>query len=199
MPSVSDLSDFDLNSTHRSLSQIRSNAFETSVFSELRRRVAAFASIPPVVEETARSLRQLTPATVIVLYKYDAESDIVTCDCVAGDSQGLLHGLKIRVGERITGWSAATLQTSVNSHAYLDLGPLSEMFVPTLLSSISIPLLREGRVAGVLTGYSPKRDAFTDEHRYAFEHVSQILSDKLTPGNPKGETGRNVVAFRSSY
>jgi putative nucleotidyltransferase with HDIG domain len=181
-----------------SFAQIRSNAFESAVIAEFQRRLATTSTPDAVIEEAAIHLRQLTPATVFALYRYNVELDAVVCDAVAGDTQGLIKGVTIRVGEKVTGWCAANHRTSLNSHAYLDLGPLSESFQPNLRSTISTPISRHERVAAVLSGYSPKPEAFSETHRYVFEHVAALIADRLWPRQTLEKTRGTVVAFRGT-
>ncbi len=81
-----------------------------------------------VFEASALSLSQLSPATVFALFRYDARSDTLACESTAGDPQGLLRGLVIPVGERVTGWCAANHRTAVNSDASLDLASIASRF-----------------------------------------------------------------------
>jgi GAF domain-containing protein len=86
--------------------------------------------------------------------------------------------LTIRVGERVTGWSAATRRTSVNADASLDLARLAEGFQPMLRSAMCAPALKGDQLIGVLAGYASKAEAFRDEHRYAFEQVSSYIAER---------------------
>ena len=63
---------------------------------------------------------------------YQNERDSYRCARVFGDSSQLLRGLVIRNGERVTGWAGANRRTAANSDAVLDLGPLADLFSPSL-------------------------------------------------------------------
>lgn len=79
----------------------------------------------------------------------------------------------------------------MNSDASLDLTQIAGFFVPRLRSTISTPLVKGDSLLGVLTAYSTKRDAFDDQHRYAFEEVGTALVAVMCLPQP----ARNVVAF----
>lgn len=179
------------------LRHIRSNAFETSVLAELRERLAPCKTLEEAIDEVASHVRQLTAATVVALYRYDLDSDSLVCDATAGDSQGLIRGIAIRPGERVSGWCAANRRTSVNSHAHLDLGALSDLFSPPLQSTISAPLVRDQSLVGVLTAYSPKPEAFVESQRYLFEHVAELVAQHLSAIQHQTARG-TVIAFRST-
>ncbi|HLG58014.1 MAG TPA: HD domain-containing phosphohydrolase [Vicinamibacterales bacterium] len=130
--------------------------------------VAAFALV-----------RQFTPASVCVWFEYQQERDSYRCARVFGDSSQLLRGLTIRNGERVTGWAAANRQTAANSDAVLDLGPLAELFSPTLRSAVSCPVTVANEAAGVLTVYSEREEGFAAAHVHALEHISESLALRL--------------------
>ncbi|MCG3775270.1 MAG: Cyclic di-GMP phosphodiesterase response regulator RpfG [Nitrospira sp.] len=163
-----------------SLKQIRSNASETSLLLECRDRTVKTKSSKEAFDVAGMYLRQITPATVCAFYRHHPESDSLVCEFTVGDSHHLLDGLTIRVGERVTGWCAATRRTSVNADASLDLARIAEGFHPLLRSVMSTPIATGQRLAGMLTGYASPQEAFKDEHRYAFEQVASYLLERMS-------------------
>jgi len=161
------------------LRQIRVNATETSLLDVYRRQVASARSSKEAVDAAAQCLRQLTGATVFAFYRYDRIRDLLICEYAVGDGRGLLHGLEIAVGSRVTGWSAATGKISLNANASLDLSNISEMFDPCLRSVSSTPIHDGEDVVGVLTAYASKPVAFSESHTYAFEQIAASLADTL--------------------
>jgi putative nucleotidyltransferase with HDIG domain len=175
------------------LTQIRANASEAAILDHFAKDIAKAASVPSALQVTAQCLRQLTPATVYALFEYDSGADVLTCHSAVGDEQRLLDGLTIKLGERVTGWSAANRRTSVNSNASLDLTQIAGFFSPSLKSTISTPLAEGERLIGVLTGYSLREDAFNESHRYAFEQVASALLTRLS--SIESKTSSNLVSF----
>jgi hypothetical protein len=134
----------------------------------------------------------LTPAIACATYKYFPDTDLLRCVGCSGNQGHLVTALTIRRGERVSGWAAANQKTIANSQAELDLMELCGSFNPPLRSAIAVPLLAPGeRLVGVLTGYSPKDDAFSDLHRYAFERIGFLLSERLGSFSE----GSSVVKF----
>jgi GAF domain-containing protein len=162
------------------LKEIRSNAFENSLLSELTHSLNQVRTTPEAIHCIAQHLRQLIPASVYVLYNYDLDSDTLVATHAVGDEQGLIHGLAIRVGERITGWSAANRRTALNSDAHLDLGAVADAFNPPLNSALSTPVVAGERLVAVLSSYSGKREAFSKSHAYIIEHVAGLLAHEMT-------------------
>jgi putative nucleotidyltransferase with HDIG domain len=182
-----DASDDDSQSVV-SLHHIRSTVLESTLLSELELQLGVVTHDLAAMEAISRHLQQLLPSTIFALYTCDPHSDDLVCTAASGDPQGLLAGFRIRVGERVVGWCAANLRTSLNSHAYLDLGPLTEEFTPHLQSTLSTPLAVDGRILAVLSAYSNRHDAFDGSHQYLIERVASLVTSYLSKRScvPKG-------------
>jgi putative nucleotidyltransferase with HDIG domain len=176
-----------------SLAHIRTNAFESAILEQCARDVSKAGSIATLVQISAQCLRQLTPATVYALFEYDAAADQLTCRHCVGDEQHLIDGLTIKLGERVTGWSAANLRASANSDASLDLAQIASFFAPPLRSTICTPLVQGDRLVGVLSAYSSKANAFNESHQYAFEQVAGTLLGRISSLQSSGFP--RVVSF----
>ena len=173
------------------LNEIRANASEVSILDQGAQQINGATTPTGAIDAALQTLRQITPITTCAFYRYDPHFDQVVCQCSAGDPHNLLAGLIIRLGERVTGWSAANQKAAMNSDAYLDLTQTAGRFSPALRSTICVPLMHEGRVAAVFTGYSPQESPFDDRHRYVVERVAEILNARLT------SVARNVGNIRS--
>jgi putative nucleotidyltransferase with HDIG domain len=173
--------------------QIRVNASETALLMQCRQEMSKVESVRALVELAAQYLRRTTPATVFALYMYNQQSDSLTCETTSGDRDSLLKGLTIPVGQRISGWAAANHRIAVNSDAVLDLAQIAQLFRPPLRCTISSPLTAQGALLAVLTGYSPKENAFNDAHRYAFEEATSAFADRVAAVDARNPS--NVVAF----
>jgi putative nucleotidyltransferase with HDIG domain len=158
------------------LNQISASASEATLLNACDQSLAAAHSIHELVSAAAHTLRQLTPATTFALYLYSPESDELICQSTFGDPLRLLKNLRIAIGERVTGWSAANLSTAVNSEASLDLAQIVSSFDPPLRCALSTPLVKTERLIGVLTAYSPRPEAFQEQHVYVIEHVAATLA-----------------------
>jgi GAF domain-containing protein len=173
------------------LKVIRTSAAQTSSLDQFRRELQRATSTREAVLASSQCLRQLTPAVVYALYRPSEDPDVFLCTDVAGDENGLLVGLRVRTGERVTGWCAANGRTISNSSASLDIGSIADLFQPKLRDVISTPLHHRTRLIGVLTAFSTIQRTFSDDHRYAFEQVAVALGDRI--GSSSQSPG--VVAF----
>ena len=195
-PSYAGVDTETVDSDHfASLRHIRANAAENALLIATRERILRSPSIDEAIESASQCLRQLTPSLVCALYSYDASTDTLVCRHAVGDSSRLLVGLSIPMGERVTGWSAATRRLSTNADASLDLTNLSNFFEPPLRSVLCTPLVHDDHLLGVLTAYSNKSNAFSDLHSYAFEQVAASLIDRLQADSVV-DTSRRRLVFR---
>jgi putative nucleotidyltransferase with HDIG domain len=177
-----------------SLRQIRASVSDAALLDRCSQELVHATSSRAALNVAALCLRQLTPATVYALFLHDKSTDVLKCVATVGDSQTLLDGLTIPLGERISGWAAANRQTSVNSDATLDLMHIARLFVPPLRTAISAPLTDGYRTVGVLTTYSPQEEAFHEGHRYALERVAAALAGVVSAD--QGSGAQNVVPFQ---
>ena len=92
-----------------------------------------------------------------------------------GDASPAIKGLRIPLGQRLSGWVAANRQTISNSDPTLDLGDVVRTHTPRLRSSLSTPLTCNDQLIGVLTLYSDGADAFNDDHRRVIEAVARQI------------------------
>ncbi len=105
------------------------------------------------------------PAVTMVLYVYDAASDSIGVAGEAGDVRsGLAPEARVPLGERLSGWVAATGESVMNSDARLDFDEAARAASP-FRSALAVSIAAEGRVLGVLSAYACHPDAFTEPHR----------------------------------
>jgi len=161
------------------LRKIRENSSEAALLRTFSQQIANAQSVGAALEIAAQCLRQLMPATVYSLYEFDSKSDSLISGHVIGDSNRLIVGLTIPLGQRVTGWAGANRRTAMNSDASLDLAQIARGFQPHLLSAISTPLTAQDRLIGVLTAYSLQPEAFNEGHRYTFENVCATLTARI--------------------
>ena len=86
--------------------------------------------------------------------------------------------LTIRNGERVTGWAGGQPPTA-NSDAVLDLGPLADLFSPTLRLAVSCPIKVADAAPSVLTIYSARQEGFAAAHIDALEQICESLALRI--------------------
>jgi putative nucleotidyltransferase with HDIG domain len=135
-------------------------------------------SIPELGEILWSHLRVHLPASVFVLYGYDEVNDAIVGLYTGGDGAGAGDGGPIPLGERLSGWVAATAQTVMNSDARLDLDEPAREHSP-LRSALAVPVVSNGRTAAVLSFYAEAPNAFDDAHRRIVEAASRAVAGSM--------------------
>jgi len=134
------------------------------------------ASVRDVCDAVEKHLRPLVPFSLFILYRYDRDSDELAVAQAIGELASAVQGSRIAVGERISGWVAANRQPIINSNPVLDLGQIASSASPQLRSCLSIPLVSNNTLVGVLSLHSPGADSFSDEHRKTVEAVARLVA-----------------------
>jgi len=176
------------------LEEIRASAAESAALLQARQHIAEAKTPADALNIVAQCARQLTPLTVCTFFAYSSNDDELVSTLVSGgDNDQALLGLRIRPGERVSGWVAANRRTISNSDPALDLGQTALLVRPAPRSTISTPVTPEhpNELLGVLTGYSPKESAFTHRHVYAFEQLAESFAQYL--GRSRQRSGRLFV------
>jgi diguanylate cyclase (GGDEF)-like protein/putative nucleotidyltransferase with HDIG domain len=161
------------------LDEIAASTEETLVLYDLATSLAGHMELRDVGDVIAKHLKRIVPASVIVFFVYDPQSDHLVSMHSAGHHSSHLLGVRIPRGERLSGWVAANRQTIVNADPILDLGDAARALRPRLRSCISTPLVAGKELIGVLSLYSVDVDAFNDEHKRILEIVGGQVSHTL--------------------
>jgi diguanylate cyclase (GGDEF)-like protein/putative nucleotidyltransferase with HDIG domain len=188
---------FLAETTDRRLDEIAASTEEMLTLFELASGLATPMALREVGELISKHLRRLIPYSVCVFFTYDVENDDLTAAHVVGDHSALISGVKIGLGQRLSGWVAANRQTIRNSDPALDLGDAARSMVPRLRACISSPLVTNSQLAGVLTLYSTTPAAFSEEHQRVVEviatQVAPIVYSAATAGRSKSTSLRDTV------
>ena len=161
------------------LDEIAASTEETLVLYDLAIGLTGHVDLGDVGDVIAKQLRRIVPASDIVFYVYNVQTDDLVSMHAAGSHASHLVGLRIPRGERLSGWVAANKQTIVNADPVLDLGEMARMLRPRLRSCISTPLVSGQDLIGVLTFYSVDTDAFNEDHKRILEIVGRQVSQTV--------------------
>jgi GAF domain-containing protein len=112
-------------------------------------------------------------------YLPDVAHDRLTVAGAFGPAAGVMHGMSVAVGDRLTGWVAASRQPIINSQATLDLVTRVNAVSPPLTRCISVPLMVGDAVVAVLTLYTAAPDGFTAHHSQLIQIVAPHLAGAI--------------------
>jgi len=136
---------------------------EVQVLFELSQELGTSLSLDDTLSVFAAKLRRLVPYDSIVIYiRYD---DVLLPEHVSGENMRKFSGLRIPLGEGVSGWVAYNRKPILNGNPSVEPGYTDESttFVP-LNSALSVPLEGLERVVGVVTLYRVEKDAFSKDH-----------------------------------
>jgi len=167
-------------------------------FLDSARALPGHASLNEAFDIVAKHLHELIPSALCVLYAYDTSRDDLEAICAAGEAGLAVTGMRIDLGQRVSGWVAANRQTIVNSDPVLDLGDLARTTTRSLKSSLSTPLLLNNELVGVLTLYSQVPAAFGESDSQIIETVAVRMMSSVKPESDFDKTTEHQAMLTCS-
>jgi diguanylate cyclase (GGDEF)-like protein/putative nucleotidyltransferase with HDIG domain len=155
---------------------ITSSGEEMLALFELARGLAGRIILSDAGDVISKHLRRIIPSTLAVLYAYDVDADELVASYASGEQSAVISGLRIPLGQRLSGWVGAHRQTIRNSDPVLDFGELARTMSPRLCSCLSTSLVVKDSLVAVLSLYSTNQDAFSDDHQRVFEVVAKQVA-----------------------
>jgi putative nucleotidyltransferase with HDIG domain len=152
---------------------------EVLAVASLARAVSGEAGVADVGALTWMMLRQVVPAVSMSLYIYDDARDVVSVQYAAGAHAVALRGAQMSLGSGVAGWAAAHRRFVLNADPAIDLGPLLAGALPALRASLTMPLVHEGALIGVLSLYGSVENAFSDDHARLLTLLSPSLATSI--------------------
>jgi len=143
---------------------------------ELARALAGYVSVTDAADIIARHLDRLIPSSLCVFYVHDCAVDELVAKHVTGADALAITGIRIPLGQRLSGWVAANRQTILNSDPALDFNDKTTSIKLRLHSCLSTPLVSDGKLIGVLSLYSGSLNGFTEEHRRIVEVLGHQIA-----------------------
>jgi putative nucleotidyltransferase with HDIG domain len=170
----------------RPLEDITASGEEMLVLLELAQQLGEATNITHVGDVVVRHLRRVVPWSLLVLYLHDQDSTELLSTYEAGEHSSVFSGLRIPLGQRLSGWVGAHKQSIRNSDPVLDLGDVARAVTPRLRSCLSTPLVVGQSLVGVLSLYSSTQEAFTTDHQRVIEVFAKQIATALQNINQKG-------------
>ncbi len=142
---------------------------------------ATTGTLPEIGEVLWTHLAPHMPASAFVFFRYDDALDALVPSYRGGEVTTSADS-RVPLGERLSGWVAATRTAVVNSDARLDVDPeLREG--TTLRSALAVPVTSGPRCVGVLTLYTAQSGSFTERHKRIVEAAALVLARAASPSS----------------
>lgn len=158
------------------LEEIAASADEMLTLYDLARALAGQVGLSDAVDIIVKHLRRLIPSSLCVFYLSNSATDEIEAQHAVGDGAGLVRGIRMQFGQRLSGWVAANRQTISNSDPTLDFGDVARSHALGLRSCLSTPLVADDQLVGVLSLYSDEPNGFNDDHRRIIEVVGHQIA-----------------------
>jgi putative nucleotidyltransferase with HDIG domain len=159
--------------------EIAASSDEMLTLFELARSLTASMGVQDGTELIAKHLRRLVPSSACVFYIYDVDADELVATHASGEHAAHIKGLRVPIGQRLSGWVAANRQTIRNSDPVLDLGESARAMNPRPRSCLSTPMLSGKTLVGVLSLYSSNKDAYSEDHQRIIEVIARQVSPAI--------------------
>src|SRR5436190_6873754 len=156
--------------------EIAASSEEMLTLFDLARSLTASMGVQDGTELIAKHLRRLVPSSACVFYIYDLDADDLVATHASGEHAAHIKGLRVPIGQRLSGWVAANRLTIRNSDPVLDLGESARAMNPRPRSCLSTPMLSGKTLVGVLSLYSSNKDAYSEDHQRIIEVVARQVS-----------------------
>jgi putative nucleotidyltransferase with HDIG domain len=145
--------------------------------SDLASEISGHTAVQDMAVALGSRIRQTVPCDLAVFYLRDRVTDDLVAVHSLGTGSEALKGLRLRMGEGLSGWVALNKTSIVNSSGALDLAERRNSLPVALESALATPLSANGVVVGVLTLYAASREAFTS----AQQQVVQFAAHQIGP------------------
>jgi putative nucleotidyltransferase with HDIG domain len=135
----------------------------------LHENSAIASTAAPILAAACR----ITPATAGIVFVPDEGTDRLTPVASIGLPIEAVHSVDVRIGERLSGWVAASRRAQYDSDAQLDLAGNHGQ----LRGAASMPVEQDGKVVAVLTLYANDRYAFVPTATPVLNGLAATLAD----------------------
>jgi GAF domain-containing protein len=152
------------------------DAQDLRAFFDLGRDFAARDPRSSAGEVLWTHLKTRLPASTFVLFAYDDADDALVAVYAWNPWNPLDRMERVPLGERLSGWVAATGQTILNSDARLDVDAAPREHSP-LRSALAVRIASHGRARGVLSFYATAANAFDERHKALVEAAAAAIGE----------------------
>jgi putative nucleotidyltransferase with HDIG domain len=163
-------------------------------FVSLARLAKGDGTIEDVLALSSNLVLDIAPDATGAWYLADRTNDQLTVADAFGPSAALFAGATMGVGERLSGWVAATRQAVFDSDAALDFDGCSYEMNPDLQRCTSVPLMLGPTLVGVLSVYTAA-GAFDQNRGRLLEMIAPHVAGALHSAQAASRLGAEAGAL----
>ena len=149
-----------------------------------------------VIETVLEEVQTLLNAFSISLWLLESGTNELVCKHAKGPGSDALIGVRLRVGQGLTGWAAQQNQTLLIPDSWNDarhFKQIDQQAQETSRSMLSIPLRNKGHVIGVLNLTNPNIGHFTDQDVTLLEPVAAAAANAIENARLYTEAQREIL------
>lgn len=181
------------------LAAISASAGESRAMYRLIQRLAAQRSLEGALSDVADEIAALIPATALVVYTPIHDASELEATHAIGSHAGTLRGRRVRLGEKIVGWSASSGRSILNADPVGEFGELARESSMSLRSCLTVPFSIDGQLIAVFTAFSTRENGFRSEDQRIVEavirHVGPIVQrvrPQISVAGPTSSIGEHL-------
>lgn len=167
------------------LDVIAATTAEEREFGELRRDLSRAPDLGSATDVLLRHIKRIVPAETLAFCMPRTDTNELAVVACSGVGAGTIAGMRVDIGDRISGWAFAHSQFVLNSDATLELGPVARTFSVPLRYAAAAPVV-DRRTVAVLMVYSS--EPLERDHGRLLESASSLFASSVTEaisGHPK--------------
>ena len=161
------------------LDKIREAHREALLLYEIAQSIGSSLSLHNTLAELLNRVSMLIPSTTSVVYLKNKESERLSVAHAAGRDAQSFAERQMRIGLGVSGWVFLNHESLCNSGPILDFRALQVEVSDDYFYSLSVPLLKNNQVLGVLTLYSVEASPYTSEHTRILESIARLAGDAI--------------------
>lgn len=167
--------------------EIAATHIEIQALYDISRVLGKSLKVSETLSLLAERIQKLVPYASCAIFLMDSQTDQLSPYHVAGLHAEELEGIKLRVGDGITGWVAAHKQYLMNVSPAPDFMD-SEVLHSAYRSCLVMPLSLNNSIVGVISLYSDQPDDYHQDHLRFMETIA----------DPAATAIRNAIIYEQS-
>ena len=175
------------------LEQIKSAHREVYALYEIASTFGSSLEIEDRSQILVNKVGHMVPFDTCAVYLFDEEKNYATVAHVSGLNAELLRGHCVAPGEGVIGFVVANRRPATGFDPMLDFTAFKLAEGESYRSMIALPLVKDGRLLGVLAVYSLKSGQYTDDHLHLLDTVARLASDAFSNALQHAEAESNAL------
>ncbi len=159
--------------------QIKRANREVFTLYELAKVFSSAMTLQETLALLAEKISQFVPFDTCAIYLLEGNTEEARAVYVEGKNASALQGKRVKAGEGATGFVLKKRQAVHNINPGLDFSFSQLDFIQEYSSMVSLPLIKDEKLVGVVSLYSCELENYEDEHLRLLETVSRIASDAI--------------------